>query len=343
MAGENHPGKDARVLQVFLQLAAAPAQFRAQHHRVADPGGEDVVGDTRLDEVLAAAIHVVVVAAEAGLAQTGELIQLVELLVAKGGPRLVGDETVAQFLEDEHAVVLDVTQVFQEAAVAVLLAGAVEELLRGAAPGAQHQCAIPQGRIVDRHQTAVAQAGNDVEDREAGDGDVAALAGRGTAVGAAQGVGAVLDQFQVVPVSDVPQAVPVGHAADQRGDQHGAGLGRDVLFDTVDVDLVGVGFDVDQYRHVSVHHDTGNIGAKGQGGGDDFGARGQVQQADGQQQGGAAGVDHHAVVLAQQVGTALLEGGDILADHHAGLHDIDHGIDFFLVEHGAAVADLAFG
>src|SRR5262245_46815603 len=92
--GEDDAAHDPGVLELDLELAAAPSRLRPELDRVAEPGGLGLREDRRQQEELRVARQELAVPAEAFLAQRPEPRDLVHLLDAEGGAALVRDEAV---------------------------------------------------------------------------------------------------------------------------------------------------------------------------------------------------------------------------------------------------------
>ena len=71
--------------------------------------------------------------------------------------------------------------------------------------------------------------------RETRDGDVGALPSGPAAKRPAERVTAVVDQLQLVAVRNLAQAVPIGHAPNQIGNEHRFGLWPDHPLDRIDI------------------------------------------------------------------------------------------------------------
>ena len=121
---------------------------------------------------------------------------------------------------------------------------------------------------------------------KAGDGDIRARRRLAPTQTAAQGVGGVMHQHQIVTVGDVAELVPVAYPSHQVGHQHGAGVPRDDILHGVLQDLVVAKPHIHKHRLAADLVNAGHIGGEGQRRGDDFGPRGQVQQTHRNQQGG---------------------------------------------------------
>ena len=150
--------------------------------------------------------------------------------------------------------------------------------------------------------------------------------------------------LQPVRVGDRADAVPVGHVADQVRDEDRARARADHRLDRVDVDVVGVGLDVDEHRHEPGAHDRRDVGGERDRRRDDLVAGLQPEQLDREIQRRRARVAHHAPALAEQLGDALLERAHVLADAQrlrtAAQHRDDR-VDLALVVHAARVVDPA--
>ncbi len=76
--------------------------------------------------------------------------------------------------------------------------------------------------------------------------------------------------LQAMRVGDRADAVPVGHVPDQVRDEDRARARPDHRLDRVDVDVVGVGFDVDEHRDETGADDRRDVGGERDRGGDDL-------------------------------------------------------------------------
>ena len=105
--------------------------------------------------------------------------------------------------------------------------------------------------------------------------------------------------------------VPVGAVADEVRREDGFGAGPDHRLDAVDVDLEGVGLDVDEDGDDARSHQRGDVARERERRRDDLVAGLAPQQLDGEAECGRSRVDHDAVALREQLGAAPLELGDV--------------------------------
>ena len=121
--------------------------------------------------------------------------------------------------------------------------------------------------------------------------------------------------------------------------------GADHRLDGVDVDLEGVGRDVDEHRHEPLAHHRRDVGGEGQRRGDDLVAGVEVEQFDGQVERRAARVAHHAAALAEELGDPPFHRLDVAPDPQGGrptAQHLDDGLDLALVVDRSGVLDAAF-
>ena len=83
-------------------------------------------------------------------------------------------------------------------------------------------------------------------------------------------------------VGDLANAVPVGSVADEIGSEDRPGAGADHLLDGVDIDLEGVGRDVDEDRDELGPQHGGEIGGERDGRRDDLVARLEIKYLNGE-------------------------------------------------------------
>ena len=101
VAGENHAGENAVVLQVDLQCLALPARCRIDLQGKANPSGfgfRQCGGD---DELVAVALEEPVVALEPFVSQGPQFFYAVHLADAKRRSRLVGNEPVGEIFKNK--------------------------------------------------------------------------------------------------------------------------------------------------------------------------------------------------------------------------------------------------
>ncbi len=84
--------------------------------------------------------------------------------------------------------------------------------------------------------------------------------------------------------------------------------------DRVDIDVVGVGLDVDEHRDESGADDRRDVGREGDRRGDDLVAGFESEELDREIQRRRAGVAHDAPAFSEELGDTLLEGAHVLAD-----------------------------
>ena len=108
--------------------------------------------------------------------------------------------------------------------------------------------------------------------------------------------------LQVVSVGDRADAIPVGDVADQVRDEDRPGARADHRLDRVDVDVVGVGLDVDEHRDESGAHDRRDVGRERDRGGDDLVAGLESEQLDREVQRRRPRVAHDAAAFAEELG-----------------------------------------
>ncbi len=149
---------------------------------------------------------------------------------------------------------------------------------------------------------------------------------------------------EAVRVGDRSDAVPVGHVPDQVGDQDRPGARADHRLDRVDVDVVGVGLDVDEHRDETGAHDRREVGGERDGGGDDLVTRLQPEQLDREIQRRRPRVAHHSPALPEELGDAPLERPHVLADAQrlrTTAENRDDRVDLAVVVHAPGVVDPA--
>ena len=327
-----------------LEIGPGERGVGADLQRVLQPGRLQPVELPGRDEELGPLPETGVVGVLVGLAGGGEARHPVDLDQPEGRRHLRGLEVVAQRLEDEEQVVLDAVDVTLEAA-AVLLGRAPEPGLGAAPPPPLKQRQVPPVVPVGHDHASRPHGGDDVAHGEAGDRDVAALTGGTTPEPGAERVTAVLHHEQLVAVGDVPQRVPVRAVAGQVGHDQGPGAIRQRVLDGRDVDLVGVGLDVDDHGHQPVSDAAGHGGGERHGRGDELVARLELghQQVVGDLQRRGPGVDHHPVGLGPGLGHPGLEGGGAVTEPDGAAQRLEHGLDLGLVVVRPDVVDRAVG
>ena len=120
--------------------------------------------------------------------------------------------------------------------------------------------------------------------------------------------------------------------------------GSDHRLDRVDVDVVGVGLDVDEHGDEPGADDRRDVGRERDRGGDDLVAGLQPEELDREIQRRRAGVAHDAPALPEELGDTLLEGAHVLADAQRLRAAAQHGddrVDLAVVVHAAGVVDPA--
>ncbi len=150
-------------------------------------------------------------------------------------------------------------------------------------------------------------------------------------VGGEVGLGAVLDQVELVPVADGLDGLDVhGLAVDVDGDD-GLGPGGDLGLDELGVDVV-VLVVVDEHGPGPRLGDRLRGGHEAVGDGDDLVARADAQGFQGDVDGIRAVGAADAVLAAVLLGVGLLESLDVLAADEGGLADdgLDGGVDLGL-------------
>ena len=246
------------------------------------------------------------------------------------------------FLEDEDVVV---GQAVHRGAESIGLAAlAAEEVALGAPPPAPlDEAAVHQLRIVEAHHPPAPGRGDGVGDGEARDADVGPGArARAAQQGVAQHVAGVLDDEEAVTVGDVANHVPVRAVADQVGGEDRLRARAHHLLDAAHVDLVAGLVHVDEGRHHARPHHGGDVGREGEHRGDDLVAGLQVEEVEGEVDGGGTGVHHHAVALGHQLGHPRLELAHLVADHESAvLQEVDDGVDLLLSMVTAGRSDLS--
>ena len=87
---------------------------------------------------------------------------------------------------------------------------------------------------------------------------------------AAVGVGAILDDFEIVLLGDAEDLVHIGEAHAEMDGQNGFGFGGDGLLDELGVHAVGIGIDVDEHRNGIEQQNRADGSLPGIGGSEDF-------------------------------------------------------------------------
>jgi hypothetical protein len=117
---------------------------------------------------------------------------------------------------------------------------------------------------------------------------------------------------------------------------------REAALDPIDVDLEGVGCDVDEDGHEPAAHHRRDVGREGEGRGDDLVARFEAEQLDREVERRRARVAHHAAPLPEGCRDEALHLAHVLADAHrrraAAQHRRDRR-DLLLVVDAARVFD----
>ena len=112
---------------------------------------------------------------------------------------------------------------------------------------------------------------------------------------------------EVVRAGDLGDPVPVGKVADQRGDHHRPRLRRDHRLDLVDVDVEGVGLDVDERGHEPEANERRDRRGEGQGGRDHLATRREARELDREIVCARPRVDHDPVRFCEQSSDPRLE------------------------------------
>ena len=197
--------------------------------------------------------------------------QLLELDDAERGGELRRLEVPADLVEDEQVVVLEVAVDRREEPPLDALAGAEDLHLRAPAPAAQQQAAVDELVVVEADHAAGARRGDDVREGERRDRDVAAGAGRRAPQRRARArrrsprSPAARGRRRSSRMRSQSGTLPM-----RFGHQDRLGARADHRLDRVDVDVVGVGLDVDEHRHEPGPDDRRDVGGERHRRGDDL-------------------------------------------------------------------------
>ena len=180
---------------------------------------------------------------------------------------------------------------------------------------AQHTQVLGHLRILGGHQPAVAVAAEVLAGEEAEGAGIAHAAGLLAADVGAEGLGTVLDDFEIMLVGNRLDGRHIRRLAEQvyRDDRLGlCGHGR---LDLVRVDIEGLGIDIDEHRRGADVEDRLGGGDEGERGGDDLVAFADASGDQCQVQGVGAGG------AADSMGTAQVGSGFFLEGTHVGAED----------------------
>lgn len=126
---------------------------------------------------------------------------------------------------------------------------------------------------------------------EAEDADVGEGAAGAAVQGAVDGVGGIFDDGE----AEGEDGVHIGGFPGVVDDHDGGGAGGDVRADCVGGDVVGVEIDVGKDGGAAVEENGLGAGDPGEGGEDNFGAGGEIEDLDGEVEGVGAAVDHDEI------------------------------------------------
>ncbi len=253
-------------------------------------------------------------------------------------------EVVAGVLEQEdHVVGRAVGQ--RAEAIASGIGGtlfAPEQVALGmTTPASPHQRLVEPLRVVDGEHAALARGGDRVTTREARHRDVGSSSRARAAQVRVEHVAAVFHDEQAVAIGDGADGIPVGAVADEVGRQDRLRARTDHRFDGVDVDLQCLGIDVDERGDDAVAHERGDVAREGQWRRDHLVAGLAAEEVDREPQRRGSAVDHHRVLLGEELGAAPFELRDFGTDGKtAGCLEHAHdGVDLALVVHRPGFGD----
>jgi hypothetical protein len=145
-----------------------------------------------------------------------------------------------------------------------------------------------------------------------------------------------------MPIGDLADAIPIRTVADQVGGEDGTRTRADSGFERVDIDLVGIDFDIDEHRHQPRSNERRDVGRERDGGGEHFVAGLESEKLDCKVERRGTRVDHDAALLGERRRHQTLHLLHVLADAQpagAGAQHRDDGVDLFFVVHAAGILD----